>query len=94
VRAIEEQSRAELSAVGGQIAHGVPLAAIRTAAPGRRLSFVRTDGRGGDAMVRRASAATSAAARAATGASPPDAMWSVVEMPLVSPADGRCMLSR
>ena len=44
VRAIEDGSRAELHVIGGQIAHGVPLSAIRTTAPGRRLRFVRADG--------------------------------------------------
>jgi signal transduction histidine kinase len=44
VRAIEEQSRDELHVIGGELARGVPLAAIRSPAPGRRLSFVRPDG--------------------------------------------------
>jgi signal transduction histidine kinase len=44
VRAIEDQSRSELHVIGGQVASGVPLTAIRPAAPGRMFSFVRPDG--------------------------------------------------
>ncbi|MEO7731585.1 MAG: HAMP domain-containing sensor histidine kinase [Kofleriaceae bacterium] len=44
VRAIEDQSRDELDVIGGQIAGGVPLRAIRPIAPGHRVSFVRPDG--------------------------------------------------
>ena len=44
IRAIEQQSRDELHVIGGQIADGVPLTAIRANAPWRRVSFVRPDG--------------------------------------------------
>lgn len=44
VRAIEDQSRSELHVVGGQLAQGVPLSAIRPLAPWHVLSFVRPDG--------------------------------------------------
>src|SRR5262249_53549062 len=44
VRAIEDQSRTELHMVGGQLAKGVPLSAIRPTEPWHVLSFVRPDG--------------------------------------------------
>lgn len=44
VRAIEDQSRSELHAIGGQIAQGVPLSEVRPLAPWRILRFVRPDG--------------------------------------------------
>jgi signal transduction histidine kinase len=44
VQAIEDQSRAELHVIGGQIARGVPLSAIRTNQPWRQVSFLRPDG--------------------------------------------------
>jgi signal transduction histidine kinase len=44
VRAIEDQSRAELHVIEDQVAGGVPAGAIRATTSGRMVSFVRPDG--------------------------------------------------
>lgn len=44
IRAIDDQSRAELVTVGTQIASGVPIGAIGPVGAGRRLYFLRADG--------------------------------------------------
>jgi signal transduction histidine kinase len=89
VRAIEERSRDELHAIGGKIAHGVPLDEIRAGAPGRLIRFLRPDG-------------TEVAASWSAPLPPPplpgpprpvpvgagELAWSVVEMPMVSPLEG------
>jgi signal transduction histidine kinase len=100
VRAIEEQSRDDLHIIGGEIARGVPLTAIRTSAPGRRVSFLRSDGSRVDTQW------------FGPGPPPPEPLlppppppphpgpgpgipfghpvrgWSVVEMPFMSPREG------
>ena len=96
VRAIEDQSRAELHGIGGQIAHGVPLAAIRTGTPGRRVRFVRPDG--SRVETRGFGEPDPAAPRPLLPPLPPPLRgrplqagvpaWSVVEMPLISPREG------
>ncbi len=94
VRAIEDQSRAELHVIGGQLAHGVPLDAIR-AAPGRRLRFMRADGSPVESRrfddldpAMPPPPPTRTGPGLGPGHPPPDHAWSVVEMPLMSTREG------
>jgi signal transduction histidine kinase len=89
VRAIEDQSRDELHMVGGQVAHGVPIAAIRAGGPGRLIRFLRADG----SEVAASWAGPPGPGFAAPLPPPPHrldgpAPWSVVAMDMVSPEDG------
>jgi signal transduction histidine kinase len=99
LRAIEDQSRAELHVIGRQIAHGVPIEEVHGFGAGRRLRFERPDG---TVVEHRWTGPPGVAPPPPPGvARPPlpgepalDIMsehampWSVVELPLMSPRDG------
>jgi len=100
VRAIEEQSRDDLHVIGGEVARGVPLTEIRTSAPGRRVSFLRSDGSRVDTQWFGPAPEPPEPLRSLP---PPPPLpfpgpgvpfghgvrgWSVVEMPLMSPREG------
>ena len=93
VRAIEEQSRAELHVIGAQIESGVPLEALRGPATSHRLRIVRPDG---SILDRQWFGPPSIglppppppgepAADSVFGRAAP---WSMVELPFISPRDG------
>ena len=82
VRAIEDQSRDELHDVGVALASGVELANIHVMAPGHRLSFLRPDG----SMIGSFDHPTPPLLPLVAPA--PKEVWSLVEVPLVSPKEG------
>lgn len=89
IRAIDEQSLAELKVVRRQIEDGTPVGSVRVSGLERTVTFVRPDG----SKVQNPWPASPGAATTPSKASAPrfdakDPSRSVVKLPMVSPAEG------